>query len=212
MAIIFILLVTLPMHEWAHAWSAYKLGDPTAKNMGRLTLNPMSHIDYVGAFMLLFVGFGWAKPVPVNQRNFANPKRDMAICAAAGPASNFIFAYVLMLILNLTIFFTARFAITAIFTVWLVIFLYLAIQINIVLGLFNLIPFPPLDGSRILFAFLPNRLYYKAQQLERYSFFILPILIILGFTSGLIDLIIEPIRYFISFIAFGPLLAPGFIS
>jgi len=201
LAALFVIFVPLTLHEWAHAWSAYKLGDPTAKNMGRKTLNPMAHIDYLGALMIIFVGFGWAKPVPVNQRNFANPKKDMALSAAAGPLSNLVFAYILMLTANLLLFGGILQQIPLLQQ-----FFVIAIHINILLMAFNLLPVPPLDGSRILFAFLPDRLYYKMQQYERYTMLIVFALMIFGVTRAILNPMIAFVWRILNFLAFGPLL------
>ena len=169
---IFILLVMLPVHEFAHAFAANKLGDPTAKYNGRLTLNPFKHLDFIGAMLLLFFGFGWAKPVPVNQHNFKNPKADMAITAFAGPLSNLIMGFLMLLLLNIINIFYINIYINLFFTY--------AAMININLAIFNLVPVPPLDGSRLLFAFLPDRLYYKLQQYEMLFSIIILALIMTG--------------------------------
>lgn len=169
-SLILIFLVS-PLHELAHGFVAVKLGDNTPRWQGRLTLNPMAHIDYMGALMILLVGFGWAKPVQVNMYNFRNPKRDMAITALAGPLSNFIVATILGIFLAPTAVFANRtngVLPNIIFNI-----LYYLIVFNIYIGLFNLIPIAPLDGSRILSAILPNRYYYTIMRFERYSFLII---------------------------------------
>jgi Zn-dependent protease len=156
LATLFVIFCILPLHEFAHGWVAYKLGDSTAKYNGRLTLNPIVSIDPIGSFFLLMFGFGWAKPVPVDKRYFKNPKRDMAITALAGPFANFLAAlvggiiYIAILIwLNITVpKFVHDFFLSYIF-------------INIALAVFNLIPLPPLDGSKILGAFLSNKALYS---------------------------------------------------
>lgn len=161
LATLFIIFCILPLHEFAHGWAAGKLGDNTAKYSGRLTMNPLASFDPVGSLFLLLFGFGWAKPVPVDSRYFKNPKRDMALTALAGPVSNFLAAWVGGLIyFGLTI--AARIALPH----FLYIFFSAYITINVALAVFNLLPIPPLDGSKILGAFLSNRTlynYYKYQ-------------------------------------------------
>jgi Zn-dependent protease len=142
------LAVAISVHEAAHAFIAYKLGDPTAKNQGRLTLNPLKHLDPIGTLMLFIARFGWGKPVPVNPHNFKNPVRDSALTAFAGPASNFITA----LILSVPLKYIGL-------PLWLMDILWLTLDINIILGIFNLLPFPPLDGSKIFAIFVPKRFH-----------------------------------------------------
>ncbi|MBO5725898.1 MAG: site-2 protease family protein [Clostridia bacterium] len=175
---LFVIFLILPIHEVAHAFIATKLGDPTARNMGRLTLNPFAHIDWIGAAAIMFFGFGWANPVPVHMANFRKPKRDMAITALAGPLSNILLAFVSMIIcysfLCLGNFGGVEFAyyISDIF--------YIVAHISTVLAVFNLIPIPPLDGSKILAAFLPDRIYIKLMRYERYCSFVLLIMMVTG--------------------------------
>ena len=174
-----VIFLTSPIHEFAHGFIADRLGDPTARYQGRLTLNPFAHIDYMGALGILLVGFGGARPVPVNPYNFRNPKRDMAFVAVAGPLSNIVAAFVCMVLANLVLVTTRTLTFYYVFS-----FFYFIAQINVRLAVFNLIPVPPLDASRILAQFLPNRIYYKLMQYERYIYFILIILVFSGSLSG----------------------------
>lgn len=169
-------IMALSLHEFAHAWMANRCGDPTAKLMGRLTVNPAKHLDPLGTVLMLVVGFGWAKPVPVNMQYFKNPKRGMALTALAGPASNFALA-VLLLLLARAVYFRAPD--TALW-VWLLYFLQLAAALSVGLGVFNLIPISPLDGSKVLFALLPDRAYMTLMRYERYGMLLLFAVILLG--------------------------------
>lgn len=172
------ILIALCIHEYAHGRMAYALGDPTAKYMGRLTLNPLRHLDPLGALMMLLVGFGWAKPVPVNTRYFKNVKRDMALTALAGPFSNFLLA-ILAAFLHLLVGYSYGLLAAAglitepIFYLWRAAydFFYLLHVLNLSLGLFNLIPLPPLDGSRILGVLLPERAYETVMRYERQIYY-----------------------------------------
>ena len=183
LSVVFVILCILPLHEFAHGWVANKLGDPTAKLEGRLTLNPLASVDPMGALALILFGFGWAKPVPVNTRYFKHPKRDMAITALAGPLSNLLMAYLSALALGALSAVAAVRGETAGLTLWLDFFA-LMVSLNIGLGIFNLIPFPPLDGSKVVAMFLPDRWYYRWMQLERYGMFILMVALWFGVFDG----------------------------
>lgn len=174
----FCVLFSLSVHEFSHGLAAYAVGDKTAKYSGRLSLNPLAHLDPFGAICLFLFGFGWAKPVPVNPWNFKNKKGGMILTALAGPFSNFLLAFIAMVIY--TLLGGLRFSSTSFgFTLASVFYelAYYMIMINLGLGLFNLIPIPPLDGSKVLTAILPERTYFKLMDYERYGFIILIILI-----------------------------------
>ena len=179
---LFVIFCTMPIHEYAHALIATKLGDSTPKYNGRLTLNPMAHISPMGAIMIFLCGFGYAKPVNVNPRNFKDPKKGMAFTAIAGPISNLIMGFIAIFIS--TIF--ARFYYNNPSTLFLAIyyFLYFAGVVNVNLAVFNLLPIPPLDGSRILQLLIPAKYYFKFMQYERYVVLIVFVLILSGVLSG----------------------------
>jgi len=169
-----VLILCLPVHECAHAWAAKRLGDNTAWNHGRLTLNPAKHLDLFGTLMILFVGFGYAKPVPVNPRNFRNYKKGMALTAAAGPLSNLLMAVAFCVIANCMIFYQGDAPSDA--YALLFGFFYTLFIINVSLMVFNLIPFPPLDGSRILDLILPHkasRFFAQYEHVLRWAVFAL---------------------------------------
>lgn len=178
-----VIFLTLPIHEFAHGFAATKLGDPTPKYQGRLTLNPFAHIDYFGAVCILLFGFGWAKPVGVNMRNFKNPKLGMAITALAGPLSNIIVAFIAALLNGFAVVFLGEYE----WVFYLNLFFIFIAQINVSLAVFNLIPIPPLDGSRILNAILPDKIYYKLMRYERYLIIGVFALIYIGVLDGPID-------------------------
>lgn len=155
-ATLLIIFLVLPFHEYAHGWAANKLGDPTAKWEGRLTFNPLASIEPMGAAALLLFGFGWAKPVPVDSRYFKNPRRDMALVALAGPVANLIASFAGAFLLYAVL----AFASYNLFVHYTIVFLNYYSFINAVLAVFNMVPIPPLDGSKILVSFLSNRARY----------------------------------------------------
>lgn len=182
-----VILLALSVHEASHGFVAYKLGDPTARNLGRLTLNPIKHINIWGFICMMFFRFGWANPVPINTRNFKNPRRDMALSAAAGPVSNILSAFVYAFLLRIDILCIERFfaedtrlAIARMggfavevgmgFNMMCVLtyMLYIGVILNMGLAVFNLIPIPPFDGSRIAYVFLPPKWYFKVMKYEQY--------------------------------------------
>lgn len=175
----FVVFCIIPIHEFAHAFIAYKLGDETARLKGRLTLSPLAHINWIGALMILLVGFGYAEPVPVNIRNvrMKNKKLAMAIIAFAGPVSNLLISFLSMMAMFIIAkVFPAGGLIPAAFVIF---FQYTAL-ININLAVFNLLPVPPLDGSRILFAVLPTKYYFAVMKYERYIILIVMALLLFG--------------------------------
>ena len=186
LATLFVIFCILPLHEYAHGWMAERLGDHTARYAGRLTLNPLASLDPIGALFLLLFGFGWAKPVPVDMRYFKNPKWGMALCALAGPVSNFLLAALCMPLAYGALYAALGGAMTGAW-VWLFDFLIQTALLSIGLGVFNLIPIPPLDGSKVLFAFLPDRLYEKLMRYERYGMLALLVLIAVGALNGVVN-------------------------
>ena len=173
-------LLAITFHETCHGLVACWLGDPTAKNAGRLTLNPLRHVDLVGLAMIVIFRFGWAKPVPIDARNFRKPKRDMAITALAGPMSNLLLALAALVLEGLLLVVGVWLSMPYAAIWYLAQFLeYLAV-INAGLAVFNLIPIPPMDGSKVLLSFLPTKLYLKWMQYEQYGMFVLMAVLLLG--------------------------------
>ncbi len=179
----FSVLVCLTVHETCHGLAALALGDPTAKQMHRLSFNPLRHLDPFGALMMLVAGFGWAKPVPVNPSYFKNPKSGMAITALAGPVSNFVLAFLALLLRAVLAGLGYAWPDSALLP-WLMDFLLVTAYLSIGLGIFNLIPFPPLDGSKVLGAFLPDRAYYTVLRYERYGMLFLIVVLWSGVLDG----------------------------
>ena len=193
-------IIAVVLHEVAHGYIAYKLGDPTAKIKGRITLNPISHIDPVltiaiPAMLILFgspIIFGGAKPVPVYPNNFNNPRKDMAIVAIAGPITNFIIATFSYILFYLILFYEQIIPLPSFALLLIINWLAISIIVNIILGVFNLFPVPPLDGGRILVGILPINLARKVNSLERYGFMI----VILCLFLGVFDTILNPFLKF----------------
>lgn len=181
------LVLSLSIHEYAHAWVAYKLGDISQKIRGRLTLNPLAHIDPIGFIAIMLIGVGWGKPVQVDDRNFKDSRKGMMLTALAGPASNLLLAILVTIILKLLMVFGVLNTMvnSNVGGIILNMLLYV-IQFNIVFGIFNLIPLPPLDGSKVLAYFLPQRARGFMYTLERYSFFIILIIYFTNLTSYII--------------------------
>ena len=180
-------LIALTFHEFAHGYMAYKLGDPTAKNFGRMTLNPLKHLDPIGTICMIFFHFGWAKPVPINSRYFKKPRRDMALTAAAGPIMNFILALFGVLVCRILTKIFVAFPAQSDFVYYiqyaaLTLFSYFH-MLNLSLGVFNLIPIPPLDGSRIFYIFLPQKWYFGVMKYEKYIQLALLVLLWTGLLS-----------------------------
>lgn len=189
-------LFCITVHETCHGLVACWLGDDTAKRMKRLTLNPLRHIDAVGLFMMIFARFGWAKPVPVNMRRFKNPRTGMALTALAGPLSNVLLLFVAAILWTLSLFFFLKTQ-SRILEYTVLFFRYMAV-LSAGLAVFNLFPIPPLDGSKILFAFLPPRAYDFLMRYERYGMIVLAVLLfsnvldapLLYLRQGLMDTVI----------------------
>ncbi len=176
-------LLCITVHETCHGLAAYRLGDPTAKNAGRLTLNPLRHVDLMGLVMMAIVKFGWAKPVPIDMRYFKNPKAGMALTAAAGPASNVLLALAALLLRSILLFFAIGNPDSALWY-YLVLFTEYVAVISAGLAVFNLFPIPPLDGSKVLFSVLSDSAYYQLMRYERYGMLLLMALLLTGVLDG----------------------------
>ncbi|MGW8192623.1 MAG: site-2 protease family protein [Desulforhopalus sp.] len=189
------LLLALTFHEFAHGAVAYRLGDPTAKDAGRLTLNPLNHLDPLGTIAFFFIKFGWAKPVPVNPVYFRNPKKDMLWVALAGPLTNLALALISAVLTKTVWHVASTIPYSPMAEAVLVpvnAMLIASVWINLVLGIFNFLPIPPLDGSRIITGLLPDKMATSYLQLERYGFIII---LILAF-SGMLSRVILPVINF----------------
>lgn len=174
-------LICLTVHEFSHGYAAYRMGDRTAKDMGRLSLNPIRHIDLMGLLMMIFFRFGWAKPVPIGMDQFKNPKRGMVISALAGPVSNLVLTIVCLLLYGLLV--PLIYPTQSNIVHQCMEMLFYTAYLSLALGIFNMIPIPPLDGSKVLFGLLPDRAYYQLMRYERYGMLILLLVVSTGILS-----------------------------
>lgn len=179
-------LVALTIHEFAHGFVAYKLGDDTAKSMGRLSLNPIKHLDPFGALCMIFFHFGWAKPVPIDPRNFKNPRKGFAITALAGPATNIVVGFFTSFFYLLCLYYFRKTGVAFLDNLQsnIILFLFYFFTVNVGLGIFNLIPVPPFDGSRILNVVLPKKWYFKVMKYERQIYWGVIIWLFFGDTAS----------------------------
>ena len=179
-------LLCITLHETCHGLAAYALGDPTAKRMGRLSLNPLRHIDLAGLFMMVVAKFGWAKPVPIDPRYFKHPRAGMAVTALAGPLSNVLLSALAAVGYTVTMFYALYLELPLLETA--AEFFYLVFILSAGLAVFNLLPIPPLDGSKVLFSLLPDEAYWKLMRYERYGMVALMVLLL----TGMLDI---PLNY-----------------
>lgn len=190
-----VVLLAISVHELSHGFAAFKMGDPTAKYDGRLSLNPLRHIDPIGALCMFLFGFGWAKPVMINPNYFKNLKRGTVVTALAGPLSNFVMAFLgMLLMVHVLPLFPNMYFYT---------FLLCFISINVGLGVFNLIPIPPLDGSKIFLSLLPRKIYYEIMRYEQYGFLVLVVALYLGVLDPILNFFSEIILRTLMFLSGG---------
>ncbi len=197
-----IVAIALSFHEMSHAYVAHKMGDDTARNLGRLTMNPLKHLDLIGSISLVLFGIGWAKPVPVNARNFDKPKKGMALTAFAGPVSNLILSILGMIPFVISFY---VFSANTDSTVWWLVFqfFYMFHYLNLVYAVFNMLPVPPLDGSRLALIFLPDKIYFGVMKYERIImilFFVFLYFIGFEFISTICSYISNGMIYLVSLI------------
>lgn len=193
------LLISLAVHEASHAYTAYKLGDRSQKLLGRMSLDPLAHIDILGFISIILVGFGWGKPVLVDDSSFKNKKRDNMLVAIAGPISNLVIAVFFTIILKLLYIFDVNLIQNNIINVLLTM-IQLTIKFNVVFAVFNMLPLPPFDGSKVLMYFLPYKFKNIMDSLEKYSFFIIIILLVTGTVNYIIMPFVNGIEYILNII------------
>lgn len=202
----FVVFCCLPIHELAHGWMAYKLGDNTAKSMGRLSFNPIAHLDPIGTIMIFLFGIGYARPVPINPLKFKDYRKGIALTALAGPLSNLIMSFIFAFLGSAVSFIAVKTYSTSIIFRIIIMFFSFASTVNISLAVFNLLPIPPLDGSRILGAVLPDRLYEKYFRYERIIMIALIVLLFTGALNSVLSVLVtffQQIIYFIPNLIFG---------
>lgn len=189
LASLFLVFCVIPMHEYAHAWMAYKMGDKSIKLRGRLTMNPLAHIDPVGAVMIALIGFGWGRPTPVDERNFKDPRKGIALTALAGPVANLLLGFVLLFIA--TAFYSLSGIVETVLGVAIYNFLYISAQITIYLAVLNLIPIPGFDGFSVLSVFLTDKQYYTIMANQQMISLVVIVLLFSGMLSKPLSLIAD---------------------
>lgn len=206
-----VLLISLTIHEYSHGYVAYKLGDPTAKDAGRLSLNPLRHLDPVGTLMMIIARIGWAKPVPINPSYFKDPKKGTILVSIGGPLSNLLMAFIGVILFEITYVISyANIVAGETFVIYYMNFLVMFFSVNINLAVFNLLPVPPLDGSKILSGILPTEVYFRYMQKERIIgiIFIMIVMVFPTALSRVLSFLTRPIAN--SMIWFGELIVKAF--